>query len=156
MNNKHSFLRSISGSLLLLLLAACAGLTPDTAPYQTDTGSGAAAANSNPAVAGLLREARMQRTAGDYDHAAASIERALRIAPQNVDTLQELAYVRLEQGMAEQAEALALKANSFAVGNYPELAENWEIIAKARAMRSNMMGADAAARTAAALRGDLP
>lgn len=156
MNNKLNLLRTVSGSLLLLLLVACAGLTPDATPYQTDAGSGAAAADNNPAVAGLLREARTQRAAGDYDHAAASIERALRIGPRNVDTLQELAYVRLEQGMAEQAEALALKANSFAVGDYLELAENWEIIAKARAMRGNMMGADAAARTAAALRGDLP
>lgn len=139
-----------------MLLTACAGLSPEAAPYQNDAGQGAAAASDNPAVTGLLRDARAQRTAGDFDHAAASIERALRIAPRNVNTLQELAYVRLEQGMAEQAEALALKANSFAVGNYLELAENWEIIAKARTMRGNMMGADAASRAAAALRGDLP
>jgi len=155
LKNQPDILRAAAASLLLLLLAACAGLTPDTAPYQADAGSGAAAVN-NPAVTGLLRTARTQRAASDYEHAAASIERALRIAPRDVDALQELAYVRLEQGMAEQAEALALKANSFAVGDSPELAENWEIIARARAMRGNMMGADAASRAAAALRGDLP
>lgn len=138
--------------LLLAGLTACAGLGRDAAPgadFQTER----IAPEPNPATASLLESALQERAAGRYDRAAAALERALRIAPRNVAVLQELARVRLEQGDAWQAEALALKANSFAVGDDELLAENWDIIAAARRTRGDMMGAAAAERAAAALRG---
>lgn len=130
-------------------LAACAPL--DSRPAG-DTGVVAGdPAAANPAVTGLLGRAQEQLDAGQVDAAAATVERALRIAPENVAVYQALARIRLEQNDTWQAESLALKANSLAVGRPAEQAENWRIIALARQQRGDMMGADAAARAAAVL-----
>lgn len=141
----------LAALLLALCLAGCAG---PGGPQRTGAGPDAAGDGTaaNPAVQGLLEQAARQQAAGYLEAAAASIERALRIAPDSVPAYQALARLRLEQGDTWQAEALALKANSLAVGHPEVQAENWSIIAAARRQRGDMPGADAAARAAAVLR----
>lgn len=66
------------------------------------------------AVLALLETADLQRADGQLAAAAASLERALRIEPQNPWTWYRLAAVRLEQGRLNQAEQLARRADSLA------------------------------------------
>lgn len=144
--------------IIATLLAACAPLTTTEQGRAQTGGAGPDMAEQtglNPAVLNLLTQAQQQLNAGNADAAAATTERALRIAPTSVTVYQALARIRLVQNDTWQAEALALKANSLAVGHPKQQAENWSIIAKARRQRGDMMGADAAARAAAVLRMDM-
>lgn len=65
----------------------------------------------------LLERSRTARQAGSYDAAAASIERALRIAPNDPALWLELAEIRLASGDAQQASIVARKAASLAGGD---------------------------------------
>lgn len=66
------------------------------------------------ASSALLTESRIARDAGDYAAAAASIERALRIEPNNAVLWLEYAELRMAEGDLEQAEMLARKTASLA------------------------------------------
>jgi Flp pilus assembly protein TadD len=79
--------------------------------------------------------ARADAGAGRYASAAASIERALRIEPRNARLWHELARVRLQQGEFDQAENVAARSNAWAGGDHALRAENWRLIAEARAAR---------------------
>lgn len=99
---------------------------------------------SGPAVVALLDRAGEQSSAGNYDLAASSLERALDVEPRNPFIYHRLAALRLEQGQAGQAEALARKSNSLAVRNPYLQARNWKLIAKSRSMRGDSVGASSA------------
>ncbi len=117
----------------------------------SQTGSAPATLQS-PAVVALLDSAGTQAQTGKLDSAAAALERALRIEPQNPSIWQRLAEVRLQQDQFEQAETLAHKSNSLA-GNDPTVqARNWTIIAEARRARGDAPGARDAEAQAAKLR----
>lgn len=109
------------------------------------------AAAQSPAVVALLDNADRQAGSGNLDSAAAALERALRIEPRNAGLWQRLADIRLRQNQADQAESLALKSNTLAVGDSATQAGNWRIIAKARRMRGDSEGAQQADSHAAAL-----
>jgi tetratricopeptide (TPR) repeat protein len=99
----------------------------------------------NRAVAVLQRRAEDQQRVGDLDGAAASLERALRIAPRDPLTWQRLALVREQQGRYGQAEELASKSNSLAAGLEAELVrDNWRLIARCRRAVGDLAGARAA------------
>ncbi len=100
------------------------------------------------AVASLMDGARIDAAAGRLAHAAASIERALRLEPRNPRLWHELARVRLKQGEYAQAENLAARSNSWAGGDYRLRAENWRLIAQAREARGDAGGAKAALEAA--------
>jgi cytochrome c-type biogenesis protein CcmH/NrfG len=69
------------------------------------------------------------------------LERALRIDPQDPYSWHRLATLRLRQGRADQAEALARKSNLLA-GEDPALrARNWKIVAVALRQRGDEAGA---------------
>src|SRR5438477_11517959 len=70
-----------------------------------------AARTENLAIAGLLDGARADAAAGRLANATASLERALRIEARNPRLWQELARVRLEQGVHAQAEGPAARFN---------------------------------------------
>lgn len=89
---------------------------------------------------------------GDHEAAAASLERALRIAPANPVLWQNLAVVRYRQRDYAKVEGLALKSNSLAAGNASLRAENWRLIAEVRRVLGDRRGADAAMREARRLR----
>ena len=97
-----------------------------------------------PAVLALLDQAEQQANAGELESAAASLERAIRIDPRNAVLWYHLATVRLSQGESAQAEQLAVKSNSLAVGNAAQQARNWRLIAQARREQNNPGGAAAA------------
>lgn len=103
---------------------------------------------SGPAVMALLGAAEQRAVAGDLDSAAASLERALDLEPRNPFVYQRLAALRLEQGQAGQAEALARKANSLAGSNPHLKAANWRIVAQSRTMRGDSVGAASASSRA--------
>jgi hypothetical protein len=68
----------------------------------------------NVASAVLLEQSRDERAAGSYADAAVSIERALRIDPNNPALWIELAEVKADEGDFDQAEMMARKALTLA------------------------------------------
>lgn len=115
-----------------------------------------AARASNPAVVALLDHAGQYATAGELERAAASLERALRIEPQNAGLWHDLAALRLEQRQYGQAESLAAKSNALAAGDDRLRALNWRLIAQARRSRGAAEAADAAEAQAMVLERGLP
>ncbi|MBT8769469.1 tetratricopeptide repeat protein [Metapseudomonas boanensis] len=92
-------------------------------------------------VLALLTTAQQQQGGGDLNGAAASLERAQRIAPREPQVLYRLAQVRLAQGDAPQAEQFARRALTYANGRPAMQASLWELIARARESQGDMAGA---------------
>ncbi|MBD9501153.1 tetratricopeptide repeat protein [Pseudomonas sp. PDM17] len=92
-------------------------------------------------VLALLTSASQQQGGGDLNGAAASLERAQRIAPREPQVLYKLAQVRLAQGDAAQAEQVALRGLSLANGRPTMQASLWDLIAKCRDQQGNAAGA---------------
>lgn len=95
---------------------------------------------SSPAVMALMGTADKLARAGHFDRSAATLQRALNIEPRNPFVYQRLAAVRLAQGQYDQAETMAQKSNSLAVGNPFVQANNWVLIAQARQATGNSTG----------------
>lgn len=92
----------------------------------------------------LINQAHAQLAAGNDAMAAATLERALRIEPDQPALWLELAKVRQEEGNAAQAENLARKALSMAVGDAVTQAAAWRVIAQSyRARGRNQEARDA-------------
>ena len=101
-----------------------------------------------PAVDALASRAEQQRQTGDYGGAAATLERALRIEPQQAYLWNRLARVRLEQGLGSQAGNLAARSNALA-GDQAKLKQNnWDVIATVRRQSGDVQGALEAERMA--------
>lgn len=79
--------------------------------------SAPSAAPNNSAVIALLSSGQQQRKSGDYQRAAATLERAIRISPRNPELYYELAQVRYLEGNYHQGEQLCRKAISLAAGD---------------------------------------
>lgn len=150
------------------LPAIAAGEYPST-PIQVDAGSGADLFDSPAAIAvdpvpevtsasrtiaapvqALLNTAQQQRANGDLNGAASSLERALRIAPQEPQVLYRLSEIRLMQGDAAQAEQLAQRGLSYSSGRAGLQAGLWDLIAEARDKQGNSQGAAEARQKARA------
>jgi tetratricopeptide (TPR) repeat protein len=84
---------------------------PDKAPGSATAVSGATTA--------LLAESRAERDAGDLGGAAATIERALTIAPDEPLLWVELAEIRFDQGDVDLAAEMARKALTLTGDNSP-------------------------------------
>ncbi len=70
------------------------------------------AAKAPAAVISLLKRAQQQENQGDQQAAAASLERAIRIAPRYPESYFRLGELRYKQGLYEQARSLGQKALS--------------------------------------------
>ncbi len=103
------------------------------------------------AVLALLQTADLQRAEGQLAAAAASLERALRIEPQNPWTWYRLASVRLDQGRLDQAEQLARRCHSLAGSDNGVRARAWRLIAMIHERRGDAVGAREANQRAEAL-----
>ena len=102
------------------------------------------------ATTALVSQAHRQAGSGEYEQAAATLERALRIEPDNPLLWIELGRDRLAQKDAAQADALAHKALSLAAGDPHAQAASWRLIADAlRARGRNQEAADAGRRAQA-------
>ena len=145
--------RLLLASVLLGFLAACA-TAPAPAPVedrevQEKVREPARQQNSgvqvyplqNPAVKSLLTEARESEAAGDYDSAAISLERALRIQPRDPELLQHMAEIQLHK--KDYNQAMSFASRSFDIG--PRVGEicsrNWHTISVAKEHQSDTKGA---------------
>ena len=113
-----------TGTLILaaVVLTACATGPVSTGPSrlpppgtvspQSPGGNNDPAQNQpvSTATNALLLQSRTERDAGDLGRAAATIERALSIAPEDASLWLELAEIRLDQGNRPLAEEMARKA----------------------------------------------
>jgi tetratricopeptide (TPR) repeat protein len=104
----------------------------------------------SPATSALVTQARKQANTGAYEPAAATIERALRIEPDNPLLWIELGQVRLGEGNASQANSMGHKALALATGDTQAQASSWRLIADSlRALQRNPEAADADKKAAA-------
>jgi tetratricopeptide (TPR) repeat protein len=94
-----------------------------------------------PAADALAKQAEQQRQARDYVGAAATLERALRIQPQEAYLWNRLARVRVEQGLYSQAGNLASRSNALSGDQAGLKQDNWSIIATARRASGDTAGA---------------
>jgi Tfp pilus assembly protein PilF len=89
----------------------------------------------------LANQAERQRQAGDYVGAAATLERALRIRPQEAYLWNRLARVRMEQGQHGQAGNLAARSNALSKDQSDLKRDNWSMIAVSRRVAGDAAGA---------------
>ena len=98
-------------------------LPPPNAPQSVPPASRSSTAPSRPqgdasgASGALLAQARDERAAGSLTQATASIERALRLDPNNAELWVERGELALQTGNAAQAGTMARKALSLAGTN---------------------------------------
>jgi len=109
--------------LFAVLVTACVGpqMTEESAPAPTAR-----------AAASLLAQADSRVQAGEWEQAAALLERALRIEPRNAWLWHHLATVRFRQGRYAQAVSLANKSSSLAPGDAALQAKNRRLVEQAR------------------------
>lgn len=149
--------RRRGGAVLALLaalaLAACAAapgrLPGGAAPPAGAEVPGSAAAGGTPAqpsapspyapparqfrlgaaASALVTQAHAQSGAGEYAAAGATLERAMRIEPDNPLLWVELGRVQLSEGNAAQAGSMARKALALATGDPSAQASAWRLTA---------------------------
>lgn len=105
-----------------------------------------------PASRALVAQAEAQRKKGDLPGASVSLDRALRIEPNNPLLWIEMGRLRMDQRNYPQAENMARKALSMSVGDDATQSAAWELIGqsfKARGRNSEAEEALGKARAAA-------
>jgi len=102
-----------------------------------------------PAVVALRGQAADAISAGDAELAAATIERAIRIQPQNPILWLDLAAVRFNQNEYAQSESMAKRAISYASGRSSVLYDAWSLVAMSRYARNDKEGGERADAEAA-------
>jgi predicted Zn-dependent protease len=150
--------------LLVLTLAGCAGMRTDEtateAPAEREqrepmSGEGTVRHEvDNRAVAMLWDEAEQARREGELESAVSSLERAVKLAPEDPVLWSRLSELRFRQERFAEAENLAAKSNSLAGDRRLLRFRNWLLIAEARAQRGDAEGAEQARAEARRLRGD--
>jgi tetratricopeptide (TPR) repeat protein len=97
-----------------------------------------------PASSALVAQSHKQMTGGDFGLAAATIERAMRIEPDNPLLWIELGRVRYTAGDYSQADSMGHKALALATGDVNAQASAWRLIADSlRSRRKNEEAAEA-------------
>ena len=103
------------------------------------------------ATSALVTQAHQQAATGDTAQAAATLERALRIEPDNPLVWIELGRVRLAENNPTQANAMGRKALALAIGDPAAQSSAWHLIADALRARGDNAGAADADQRAASL-----
>jgi len=135
-------------TLAALALAACAAHAPlPGAPGEAAVPGAEAAGGSatpsappsgaapprqyhlGPAATALVAQARTQAGGGEYAAAGATLERALRIEPENPLLWVELGRLQMGEGNAAQADSMGRKALALATGDPAAEASAWRLIA---------------------------
>jgi tetratricopeptide (TPR) repeat protein len=123
---------------LPIVAPAVRGQPPPPAQKQIHLGAAASA---------LVAQALRQSSAGDHAAAASTIERALRIEPDNPLLWIELGQIRMAEGEAGQADGVYRKALALASGDSGIEARAWALIAESLRARGRIQeAADAEAR----------
>ena len=126
--------------VVALWLAACAPLRPEPPAEPEPAAPEIVEAPLSPALLALVDRAAEFTAAGDHDDAAAALERALRLAPEQPELWYRLATVRLAQGDWSAAEAMALRSLDRDDSGFWRRA-NWRLIAEARRQAGDRDGA---------------
>ncbi|MBV8782623.1 MAG: tetratricopeptide repeat protein [Gammaproteobacteria bacterium] len=95
------------------------------------------------AAGALVSQSHTQSQSGDFGGATATLERALRIDPDNPLLWIELGRLQLAQGHAPQADAMGHKALALATGDGTAQASAWHLVADA--LRARGRNGEAAA-----------
>lgn len=104
-------------------------------------------ATFSPASKALVSQAQTQRKRGDLPGAAVSLDRALRIEPNNPLLWIELGRLRMDQGNFPQAEAMGRRALSMSIGDDGTQSQAWQLIGESfRARGRNTQAEEALAR----------
>jgi hypothetical protein len=98
----------------------------------------------SPASRALVSQAQAQRQKGDLPGATVSLERALRIEPNNPLLWIEMGRLRMDQRNFAQAENMGRKALSMAVGDERTQASAWQLIGDSLKARGRNPEAQAA------------
>ncbi|MFZ6044726.1 tetratricopeptide repeat protein [Pseudomonas sp. CR3202] len=112
-------------SILMLTICTVASLPALAADRRT-------VLQNNGASTALLEAASLQLEFGEVEQAGDTLERALRIEPDNPATLHYLGQVRFQQGHYEQAVALATRSNARTGENAELRNRNLQLIQAAR------------------------
>lgn len=121
---------------------------PQTIPRQRPK---VPAATLSPASRALVSQAQAQRKKGDLPGATQSLERALRIEPNNPLLWIEMGRLRMDQRNYTQAENLARKALAMSVGDDQTQSQAWQLISESLRARGKNVQAQEAAEKARAL-----
>jgi Flp pilus assembly protein TadD len=89
-------------------------LPPDEPAPRGDVPAARPQSDASGASGALLEQSRAQRAAGSMPAARASLERALRLDPNNATLWVELGELELQTGNASQAATMARKAMTLA------------------------------------------
>lgn len=131
-----------------MLPAGCA-LAPQPGPLDPTAGDEAvrereiATRRSSPAATTLIEQSRQMQASGQSAQAAATLERALRIEPNDPSVWLELARLRYKQADWRQAEQFARRAESLAGSDAALSAEAVELIADSLVMQGRPAEAEA-------------
>ncbi len=101
------------------------------------------------ASAALVKQSRAQSVKGEYPAAVATLERALRIEPDNPLVWLELGQVHLASRNAPQAESMGRKAVALATGNPGLQSTAWRLVGDALRSRGRDLDATEAYQRAA-------
>ena len=112
-------------SLQVLVMVISLGMASGCASYspvfggdsEEDHSYSASQVSANTAVQNLYDQAMNYLSAGDYDQAEATLERGLRIEPNNPYLWFELARLSADYGNVKKARELASRAQSLAGGD---------------------------------------
>jgi hypothetical protein len=110
-----------------------------------------APATLSPASRALVNQAQAQRLKGDLPGATVSLERALRIEPNNPLLWIEMGELRMDQRNYPQAENMGRKALSMSVGDDRTQAAAWQLVGESLQARGRNPQAQAAFDKAKAL-----
>jgi hypothetical protein len=102
-----------------------------------------------PASSALVKQSRSQSVKGEYPAAIATLERALRIEPNNPLVWLELGQVHLAARNAPQAESMGRKAVALATGNPGVQSQAWRLVGDALRARGRDLDATEAYQRAA-------
>jgi tetratricopeptide (TPR) repeat protein len=111
----------------------------------------APAATLSPASRALVAQAQTQRKKGDLPGATVTLERAVRIEPNNPLLWIEMGRLRIDQRSFAQAEGMGRKALAMSVGDDRTQAEAWQLIADSLRARGKNVQAQEALERARAL-----
>jgi Flp pilus assembly protein TadD len=137
---------------VLVMLAACRSLwsperppgaltgsaTPEAPPASTAPAAPPAATRQfrlGSAASALVTQAHARAAAGDYPAALATLERALRIEPDNPLAWIELGRVQLAAGNPAQADSMGHKALALAAGDPNAQSAAWRLIGESLRVR---------------------
>jgi len=126
--NKKVVMLAMLGLIPVILLSACTGIS-DKEESRVKISS---EQNAHRATDSLLAQADTQEKEKQWEHAAAYLERALRIEPRNGFLWHRLARIRMNQGQYSLAESLIQKSSSLAGDDQELLAKNQQLLEQLR------------------------